>query len=168
MNNEIHVSVSILVSSGYMPGSGIAGLYGGFIPRFLRNLHTFFHSMEVAELIYIPTNSARLFPFSAPFPAFIVCRLFEEGHSDWCEMLSHCSFDLYFSHNERCWASFHVFVSHLYIFFGKMSAQVFCPIFDFFACLFVLILSCLYILNINPSLIASFANIFSHPVGVVF
>ena len=44
MNNGIHVSFSILVSSGYMPRSGIAGLYGGFIPSLLRNLHTDFHS----------------------------------------------------------------------------------------------------------------------------
>ena len=35
MNNGIHVSFSNLVSSGYMPRSGIAGLYGGFIPSFL-------------------------------------------------------------------------------------------------------------------------------------
>ena len=39
VNNGIHVSFSILVSSGYMPRSGIAGSYGGFIPSFLRNLH---------------------------------------------------------------------------------------------------------------------------------
>ena len=38
MNNGIHVSFSILVSSGYMPRSGIVGSYGGFIPSFLRNL----------------------------------------------------------------------------------------------------------------------------------
>ena len=38
--------------------------------------------------------------FSTPSLAFIVCRLFDEGHSDWCEMISHCSFDLHFSHNE--------------------------------------------------------------------
>ena len=34
MNNGIHVSFSVLVSSGFMPRSGIAGSYGGFIPNF--------------------------------------------------------------------------------------------------------------------------------------
>ena len=34
VNNGIHVSLSILVSSRYLPRSGIAGLYGGFIPSF--------------------------------------------------------------------------------------------------------------------------------------
>ena len=41
MNNGILVSLSDLVSSGYMPRSGIAGSYGGvFSSSFLRNLHT--------------------------------------------------------------------------------------------------------------------------------
>ena len=37
--------------------------------------------------------------FSTPSPAFIVCRLFDDGHSDQCELISHCGFDL---HNEQC------------------------------------------------------------------
>ena len=44
MNNGIRVSFSILVSSGYMPSSGISGSHDGFICRFLRNPHTFFNS----------------------------------------------------------------------------------------------------------------------------
>ena len=42
VNNGIHVCLSILVSLEYMPRSGIAGSYGGFIPSFLGN--TIFHS----------------------------------------------------------------------------------------------------------------------------
>ena len=61
MNNGIHVFLSTLVSSGYMPRSGIAGSYGGFIPSFLRHLHK--ESSIVAVSTYIPTNSARVFPF---------------------------------------------------------------------------------------------------------
>ena len=36
MNNGMHVSFSILVSSGCMPMSGIAGSYGGFILSFFK------------------------------------------------------------------------------------------------------------------------------------
>ena len=39
--------------------------------------------------------------FSTPSLAFIVCRLFDGGNSDWCEVISHCSFDVHFSNNKE-------------------------------------------------------------------
>ena len=41
VNNGLPVSFSVLVSSGYMPRSGIAGSYGGFTPRFLRKWYIY-------------------------------------------------------------------------------------------------------------------------------
>ena len=47
INSGIHVSFSILVSSGYMPRSGIAGSCGDFIPSFFKESHTIFHSSYI-------------------------------------------------------------------------------------------------------------------------
>ena len=39
---------------------------------------------------------------STPSPAFIIWRLFDDGQSDWCEVIPNRSFDLHFSNNQGC------------------------------------------------------------------
>ena len=68
--------------------------------------------------IYIPTNSARRFSFSIPSLAFIVCIFFDDGHSDWCEVVLYYSFDLHFSNND---IEHLVPLDNLYVFFGERS-----------------------------------------------
>ena len=97
MNIGVHVSLSILVSSVCMPSTGIAGSYGSSISSFLRNLHTVLHSGWTSLHFHQQCKGSL---FSASSLAFIVCRLFDSSHSDHCEMVPHCGFDLYFSDNE--------------------------------------------------------------------
>ena len=97
MNTGVYESLSVLVSLVSVPSSGIAGSYGGFIPSVLRKLHTFFHSGCI-DLHSHQQYECSL--FSTPSPAFIACRLLDSRHSDWCEMVPHCGFDLRFSNKE--------------------------------------------------------------------
>ena len=91
-------------------------------------------------------------------PTLVICCLFDGSHSDRCEVIFHCGFDLHFPDYEWCWASFHVPVGHPYVFFGKMSIHSLWLFLNWTVC----------ILNINPLSDISFANIFSHSVACLF
>ena len=54
----------------------------------------------VAVPVDIPTNSAGGFPFLHTPPAFVICGLINDGHSDWCEVVSYVSFDLHFFNSQ--------------------------------------------------------------------
>ena len=86
----------IMFFSRYMPRSQIAGSYASFIFSFKGTSKLF---SIVAVPIYIPSNNLEGSFFSIQSPAFIVCWFFDDSHSGYCEMISHCSFDLHFSNN---------------------------------------------------------------------
>ena len=81
-----------------MPRSGIAGSDGGFIPSFLRNLHTVLHSGCISLHSHKQYKRVPVCPHLSLNLLFEV--FFDDDHSYWYEVVSHCSFDLYFSSNE--------------------------------------------------------------------
>ena len=92
----------------------------------------------VVAPVCIPTNSKKGSPFSTSSPALVVCWFIADSHSDKCEMISHCGFNLYLSDDQWHWASFHMSIGHLYVLFGQVSFQVLCP---YFSCLFGFLVS---------------------------
>ena len=60
LKSGAHGSFRIVVFSGYMPSTGIAGSYGRFTPSFLRNFPTAFHNGYVSLHSH---QQCRKFPF---------------------------------------------------------------------------------------------------------
>ena len=89
VNTGVHVSFSVLASLGYVPVSVIARSYGGFIPSFFRNPHTVFLGGCISLHSHQQCKSVSFSPHPLQHLLFVD---FDDGHSDWCEMVSHCSF----------------------------------------------------------------------------
>ena len=150
--------------------SGNAGSYGSsFFLLFVWETSMLFSTVAVPT--YIPTNSVPRFPFSTSLPAFVICDLFDDSHSDRYKVIT----SLWFWFTFPWWlAMLSIFscafwpFGHLYFLFEKKPTQFFCSVLiGLFVFLKLSFMSCLYMLDSNPLWVMSSADIFSQFVFIL-